>query len=84
MRQQSSQLVEYIINLFKLGYMFRSERTVIRPVYKNLVYEWMDKAFEISEHINAFQDLEGFIHPLINQVLVHRPDDCPFGPKHVA
>jgi hypothetical protein len=31
--------------------MFRSKRTVVRPVYKNLVYEWMDKAVEISEGV---------------------------------
>jgi hypothetical protein len=27
--------------------MFRSKRTIIRPTYENLVYEWMDKAFQI-------------------------------------
>jgi hypothetical protein len=31
--------------------MFRSYSTIIRPMYKNLVYEWMDKAFEISESV---------------------------------
>jgi hypothetical protein len=31
--------------------MFRSKRTTIRPVYKNVVYEWTDKAFEISEGV---------------------------------
>jgi hypothetical protein len=34
--------------------MFQSKRTIIRPTYKNLVYEWMDKAFEISEGIYMF------------------------------
>jgi hypothetical protein len=42
--------------------MFRSKRTIIRPVYKNLVYEWMDKAFEISEGVHLFKSVSRLLN----------------------
>jgi hypothetical protein len=42
--------------------MFRSKLTVIRPMYKNLVYEWVDKAFEISEGVYMFKSVSRLLN----------------------
>jgi hypothetical protein len=42
--------------------MFQSKQTIIWPIYKNLVYEWMDKAFEISEGVYTFKSVSRLLH----------------------
>jgi hypothetical protein len=42
--------------------MFQSKRTGIRPVYKNLAYEWMDRAFEISEGVYMYKSVSRLLN----------------------